>query len=83
MACASWKSDDGVDWTKRAIVITLISEDLELYRELLGCENLTEHHTAPLLAKPDRTWLAKEMLALDVGYPVDPELRATISSVNS
>lgn len=51
------------------LVVRLVSDDLRLYQELLGSEQLKVFHLVPLIGGPaSGLWVDKAKMALDAGY---------------
>ncbi len=50
------------------LVVSLVGESLDLYRELLCSEQLELFHLAPLAGHPEGMWIEKVKLALGAGY---------------
>jgi hypothetical protein len=50
---------DGIpdQWDRRRIIRALVGDDLDLFRHLLACDSLKQHHLAPVKDKRDVEWV--------------------------
>lgn len=53
------------------IVLQLVGDNLELYRQLLEMQHLRRFHLTPLAGHPEGAWIAKARLALEAGHSPD------------
>lgn len=60
------------------VIRQLVGDDLEIYRELLGLDELTLYHLAPLEGPSEQGWAEKAIAALDAGYTPENIARATL-----
>ena len=66
--------------TVSRIVHEVISQDLDLYQELLDSKDRSDYHLSPLMGKPDRLWWMKAVLALNAGHSIKEIVRAADAS---
>ena len=66
------------------LVQHLVSDDVDLYRDLLGIERLAHFHLTPLTGGPDNeAWRAKALLALAKGFTTEKIALAALDPPHS
>ena len=68
------------EFRSNGLVGLLIDDDMELYADMLGMENLERYHLDPLAGAPDTVWKKKALLALDAGYLPEDIARAVLGN---
>ncbi|MCK4999639.1 MAG: hypothetical protein KAS23_08890 [Anaerohalosphaera sp.] len=66
------------DWKYRKLIRYIVSDDLYLYKILLGCDKIKAHHLSPLKGYPNDVWVDKAKIALDNGHEEEDIVSATV-----
>ncbi len=77
------KSIDGSDYVFQGLISALVDDDPPLLKALLEHESLRPMHLEPLRGKPDESWIARALLALEGGYTPEDLVEASYSCGHS
>lgn len=64
------------DYRMRDIVVALVDDKIDLYRDLLGKKHLDLFHLAPLGQYPEGFWIEKAKAAREAGYSAEDVVHA-------
>lgn len=74
------ESLDRTGYVLHGLIASLVDDNSTLLKVLLENDSLRPMHLVPLFGKPDESWIARALLALEVGYQPEDLVEASYSS---